>query len=156
MLIGLKARQYPFGLDSLLRRSLPLVFCALLVETHTMKPEFVPGKNIAVKTPSHEYETVVGFYKNVLGFKQIPIENADHYESVAFEFGDKVLWVDRIEGISQSEIWLEILSKDIAASQEYLVAQGCKLRNDIEELPNSIEGFWLSSPSNIIHLVVNE
>ncbi len=121
-----------------------------------MKPEFVPGKNIAVKTPAHEYEKVVDFYNNVLGFKQLPIENADPFESIAFEFGDKVLWVDRIEGISQSEIWLEILSMDITAAQEYLIAQGCNIRNEIEELPSTIDGFWLSSPSNIIHLVVDE
>ncbi len=119
-----------------------------------MKPIFKPGKNIAVKTPAHEYDSVVAFYRDVLGFRQLPIDEPDPFESASFEFGDKVLWIDRIEGISQSEVWLEVTTDDIIAAQEYLRASGCSIRNEIERLPDSVNGFWLSSPSNIIHLVV--
>jgi predicted enzyme related to lactoylglutathione lyase len=121
-----------------------------------MKPEFYPGKNIALKTPAHEYDSVISFYKEMLGFQQLPLDNSDSFESVCFAFGDKVLWVDKIESISQSEVWLEITSSDVLAAQEYLKKKGCIIRNEIERLPENFQGFWLSSPSNIIHLVTEE
>lgn len=120
-----------------------------------MKPEFKPGKNVAIKTPAHEYDSVVNFYGEVLGFKQLPNSGPDPFESVSFIYGDKVLWVDKIEGISHSEIWLEIITSDVQAAQKYLEEKGCKIRNEIEQLPPSLNGFWLSSPSNIIHLVTD-
>ena len=119
-----------------------------------MKPKFTAGKNIALKTPAHEYEKVIQFYKDILGFNRLDIENLDPFDSECFEFGDKRLWVDRIEGLSQSETWLEIESDDIESAKQYLVEKGCQLRDEIEPLPSEINGFWLSSPSNIIHLVI--
>ena len=35
-----------------------------------MKPNFSPGKNIAIKVPTHEYEKMVNFYGVVLGLKR--------------------------------------------------------------------------------------
>ncbi|WP_281557189.1 hypothetical protein [Thalassomonas sp. RHCl1] len=121
-----------------------------------MKPEFSPGKNIAIKTPAHEYADVIHFYQDILGFKQLPHNAADPFESVCFAFGDKVLWIDKITGISQSEIWLEIISDDIPAAKKHLEQAGCSIRNEIEPLPDDLNAFWLSSPSNIIHLVTDK
>ena len=121
-----------------------------------MKPEFSPGKNIALKTPGHEYEAVVGCYRDILGLPELPLKEPDPFESVCFDFGDKVLWVDKIDGISQSEIWLEIVTDDVQAAQHYLLDQGCIIRNEIETLPDTVPGFWLNSPSNIIHLVTDQ
>ena len=121
-----------------------------------MKPEFKPGRNIALKTPAHEYQAVVTFYRDTLGLEQLPINEPDAFESISFAFGDKVLWVDRIDSLSQSEVWLELESSDVVAAQEYLLKKGCVIRNEIEQLPTTVNGFWLSSPSNIIHLVVAE
>lgn len=118
-----------------------------------MKPEFKPGKNIAIKTPEHEYAAVVEFYRDVLGFEQLAGSDSDPMESVCFKYGDKSLWVDKIPTISQSEIWLEIEASDIQAAQDYLQEKGCSIRNEIERLPAAVKGFWLSSPANIIHLV---
>ncbi|MGB5326526.1 MAG: hypothetical protein WBN40_14055 [Pseudomonadales bacterium] len=118
-----------------------------------MKPVFVPGRNIAVKTPAHEFDSVVHFYQKILGFKQLPDIDGDSPGSVCFEFGDKMLWIDRVDGISQSEIWLEVSSNNLDGAQTYLENAGCAIRNEIEELPASVSGFWLNSPSNIIHLV---
>jgi predicted enzyme related to lactoylglutathione lyase len=70
-------------------------------------PEFSPGKNIAMKVPSHEYERTVSFYKDILSLEQVDSPSTDSYESVAFKFGDKNLWIDKITGISQAEIWLD-------------------------------------------------
>jgi len=121
-----------------------------------MKPKFNPGKNIAIKTPAHEYAAVIHFYQEILGFTPLPHNAADPFESVCFAFGDKVLWIDKIAGLSQAEIWLEITSDDIPAAKKYLEQTGCSIRNEIEALPNSVNGFWLSSPSNIIHLITDK
>lgn len=118
-----------------------------------MKPAFTPGKNIAVKVPSHEFEQMVHFYRDVLGLRPRDAGSPDQFESIAFEFGDKNLWIDRIDGISQAEVWLEIQTDNATEARHYLEAQGCVIRDEIEPLPPDFNGFWLSSPSNTIHLV---
>jgi catechol 2,3-dioxygenase-like lactoylglutathione lyase family enzyme len=118
-----------------------------------MNPKFSPGKNIAVKVPPHEFEATVAFYKDVLGLEQIEASATGDFESVVFEFGDKNLWIDRISGLSQGEIWLEVVADDIEHASEYLAKKGCARRDEIEPLPKDFIGFWVSSPANIIHLV---
>lgn len=118
-----------------------------------MKPDFRPGKNIAIKVPAHEFERMVEFYKIIIGLKQKDANSPDEFDSIAFEFGDKNLWVDKISGISQAEVWLEIETDNAAVAKSYLEEQGCVIRNEIEPLPSGFNGFWLSSPSNIVHLV---
>ena len=118
-----------------------------------MKPDFRPGKNIAIKVPAHEFDRMVEFYKIIIGLKQKDTNSTDDFDSIAFEFGDKNLWVDKISGVSQAEVWLEIETDNAADAKSYLEEQGCVIRNEIEPLPSGFNGFWLSSPSNIVHLV---
>ena len=118
-----------------------------------MKPDFRPGKNIAIKVPAHEFERMVEFYRIIIGLKQKDANSPDEFDSIAFEFGDKNLWVDKISELSQAEVWLEIETDNAADAKSYLEEQGCVIRNEIEPLPTGFNGFWLSSPSNIIHLV---
>ena len=118
-----------------------------------MKPDFRPGKNIAIKVPAHEFDRMVEFYKIIIGLKQKDTNSRDDFDSIAFEFGDKNLWADKISELSQAEVWLEIESDNAADAKSYLEEQGCVIRNEIEPLPTGFNGFWLSSPSNIIHLV---
>ena len=117
----------------------------------SMTPSFQPGRNIAMKVPAHEYAATVSFYRNVLGFKELSSPLSE--ETPRFAFGDKVLWIDRVAGISQAEIWLEVVTDDIEQASEYLQQEGCQRRDEVEPLPEGFEAFWLSSPSNIIHLV---
>ena len=119
-----------------------------------MKPAFSPGKNIAIKVPTHEFDKTVHFYKVVLGLKEKKADSPDEFESVTFEFGEKNLWIDKKSGISQAEIWLEIETDNVIEAQEYLKNHGCSIRNELEPLPSDFNGFWLSSPTNIVHLVV--
>ncbi|MFP3979354.1 VOC family protein [Marinobacter sp. KMM 10035] len=116
-----------------------------------MDLEFQPGKNIAMKIPAHEYQSTVRFYRDVLRFTEIQSNGPN--DTPRFEFGDKVLWLDCMPGLSQSEIWLEVVTSDIGEASEYLKAQGCHRRDEIEPLPSGFKAFWVSSPSNIIHLV---
>ncbi|MGQ9426599.1 VOC family protein [Gilvimarinus sp. F26214L] len=118
-----------------------------------MKPDFKPGRNIAMKVPSHEYDQTLRFYRQVLGFKELTPNDATGNHTPRFEFGDKVLWLDRVPGISQAELWLEVVTNDLDGAADYLKENECARRDEIEPLPEGFRAFWLSSPANIIHLV---
>ncbi len=116
-----------------------------------MKSQFAPGRNIAMKIPTHEYERTLSFYRDVVGLTQLP--SAGDEDTPRFEFGDKVLWLDAVPGISQAEIWLELVTDDIEQAAALLERHGCHRRDEIEPLPPGFNAFWIASPSNIIHLV---
>ncbi len=118
-----------------------------------MKPKFEAGSNIAMKVPVHEYDRTITFYRDILGFEEIKPSSPDNIETTVFNFGDKVLWIDKIPGISQAEIWLEVLTDDIEAASKYLAKLGCVRRDEIEPLPDGFKGFWLANPANIIHFI---
>ncbi|WP_417445656.1 VOC family protein [Kangiella sp.] len=120
-----------------------------------MKPVFKPGRNMAMKVPAHEYDQTVAFYRDVLGFELIPLDNDEDSNTIRFKFGDKVLWIDRVTTVSQTEIWLEVTTDDMDGAAEYLQANEVVRCDEIEPLPDGFEGFWISSPANIIHLVTN-
>jgi hypothetical protein len=113
------------------------------------KPEFLAGRNIAMKVPPHQYEATIAFYREILGFK----EKERLASSVVFEFGVNDLWIDSVPCISQAEIWLEVLTSDIAAASDHLKNAGIVRCDEIESLPEGVHAFWVSSPSSIIHLV---
>ena len=116
------------------------------------KSEFTAGKNIAMKVPPHLYETTIQFYRDVLGLKEI----TQHAPSVGFEFGSNNLWIDRVAGISQAEIWLEVVTNDLDTASALLAEAGVVRCDDIEPLPEGFQGFWVSSPASIIHLVCKD
>lgn len=121
-----------------------------------MKPIFEPGENIAIKVPVHEYDQTVSFYENILGLERKTIESTDKYQTAVFKFGDKNLWVDRISSISQAEVWLEIKTDNSRLAATYLDDRNVSRRDDIERLPEDFRGFWISGPSNIIHLITEK
>jgi catechol 2,3-dioxygenase-like lactoylglutathione lyase family enzyme len=118
-----------------------------------MMPKFSPGKNIAMKVPVHEFDSTVAFYRDILGFEEVDASSLGNIESVTFKFGDKTLWIDRIPGISQAELWLEVVTENIEVASEYFEKNSCIRRDEIEPLPKGFKGFWLTNPANIIHLV---
>jgi len=118
-----------------------------------MSPKFSPGNNIAMKVPIHEFDATIEFYRDILGFKQIDVNSTNENEAVIFKFGDKNLWIDKMAGISQAEIWLEVITDNIETASKYFEEKQCIKRDDIEPLPPGFKGFWLSNPSNIIHLI---
>ncbi|MEM0965194.1 MAG: hypothetical protein AAGJ81_03455 [Verrucomicrobiota bacterium] len=116
------------------------------------KPTFKGGRNIAMKVPPHQYEETVRFYRDLLGLKQLK----EHLPAVGFEFGRNHLWIDRVPGMSQAEMWLEIMTDDISASSEFFREENVTRCDEIEDLPDGFEAFWISSPASIIHLVCKE
>jgi len=72
---------------------------------------------------------------------------------MCFEFGANQLWVDCVDSMSQAEIWLELSASDVQAATNHLKSAGVVRRDEIEPLPEGFEGFWITSPASIIHLV---
>jgi len=114
--------------------------------------KFTGGKNIAMKLPSHIFDATVSFYKDVL---KLPLIEKDE-ASIVFRFGTQNLWLDRVDRIRTAEIWLEIVTDDVEAAAEYLNQQNVPCRDEIEPLPNGFQGFWVSNPAEVIHLVARQ
>ncbi len=116
------------------------------------KGKLKPGRNIAMKVPPHEYEATVRFYREIMGLEELTTNPAE----VRFEFGGKVLWIDRWPGISQSEVWFEIVTDDLDAAAAFLESEGIVRCDEIEPLGDGFQGFWVLNPANIVHLVFQE
>lgn len=121
-----------------------------------MKPIFEPGENIAIKVPAHEYNQTVSFYEDILRLERKDVESSDDCRTTVFKFGDKNLWVDRNASISQAEIWLEIRTDSAEHAATYLDQCEVSRCDHIERLPEELRGFWISGPSNIIHLITEK
>ena len=113
------------------------------------KVTFAAGQNIAMKVPPHQYEQTVTFYRDIIGLPVIK-EEEPH---IVFKFGDNKLWIDRVNHLSQSEIWLELECNDVKEAKKYLTSENIMRRDEIEKLPEGFEGFWIAGPNNIIHLI---
>ena len=111
---------------------------------------FEGGRNIAMKVPPHQYDATVRFYRDVLGLK--PADGVAE-ETAAFEFGANTLWIDEVPTMSQAELWLELVTDDTAAAGRLLAEAGVSRCDAIEALANDFDGFWISSPASIVHLV---
>jgi len=114
-----------------------------------MSTKFAGGRNIAIKVPPHQYEATVRFYRDTVGLEQLQ----NHLPAVGFRFGSNQLWIDRVPGMSQAEIWLELVADDVGAAAEHLDAAGVVRCDEIEPLPEGSTGFWISNPASIIHIV---
>jgi hypothetical protein len=116
-------------------------------------PLFQPGDNIAMKVPAAEFEAVVAFYEQTLGFR---VESREA-ETVRFDYGaGKHLWIDRVEDLAKAEVWLEIRTTDLDAAAEHLRAASITRCDEIEPLPESMAAFWIKNPAGVVHLVTEE
>jgi predicted enzyme related to lactoylglutathione lyase len=111
--------------------------------------KFKAGKNIAIKVPTHQYEQTVEFYRDIIGLPQIRQEKPQ----IVFKFGDKNLWIDKQNYLSQAEIWFEIECENINEAKKYFKAKRVVRRDEVEKLPPDFKGFWIASPGDIIHLI---
>ncbi len=110
------------------------------------RPSFTGGGNIAMKLPPDLFAGTVSFYCDRL---RLPVlEETD--ENVVFAFGSQKLWLDRAAGLSRPEIWLELVTDDLEGAAEILVNS---LAGDAEPLPQGFEGFWITNPAGVVHLV---
>ena len=110
---------------------------------------FSGGRNVAMKIPPDAFEQTVAFYRDVLGMRG---EDRGSGSSLV-EFGPIRLWLDRVETVSQAEIWLEVTCGDTAAAAHALAEERVVRCAAIEPLPDDFKGFWIKSPAAIVHLV---
>lgn len=113
---------------------------------------FWAGTGIAMKIPAPEYERTVKFYRDVIGLPVLR-ESAD---SLVLSFGDKQLWLDRIEHFSRAEVWLELKTNDAPGAREHLLAEDIVRPGEIQSHPEDAGGFWVTSPCNVIHRISEE
>lgn len=104
-----------------------------------------PGKNIALKVPLHKWAETVAFYRDKL---KLPVSE-ETQDTIAFVFGDVVLWIDRVDRQSQVDVWLELESDDPEAALETL--QSPK-RDELEPLDGDY-GHFTSDPAGVVFFV---
>ena len=112
-------------------------------------PQFSGGANIAIKCPAHTYEQTVAFYRDTW-------ITADRTGSgrLHFPVGPNRLWIDRVPNLSHADIWLELETNDTEAAASYLKINGVARRDEVEPLREDFDGFWISDPAGVIHLVI--
>ncbi|MDF1607835.1 VOC family protein [Hoeflea sp. YIM 152468] len=115
-----------------------------------MPVKFMGGKNIAMKVPPHQYDATVRFYRDILGLEPVGGPGGD---AVGFKFGPNNLWIDKVAAMSQAELWLEIITDDTAAAATQLADANVVRCDEIEALGKEFDGYWITSPASIIHLV---
>src|SRR5438132_3810510 len=120
--------------------------------TNVSAPQFSGGANIAMKVPAHTYDATVAFYRDTLGLPLL--EEVEH--GVTFQFGPVRLWIDKVPNLSHPDIWLEIGTNDTQAAERYLKVHDVPRRDEVEELHEDFDGFFISDPAGVIHLVVGE
>ncbi|MBO9456510.1 hypothetical protein J7376_14000 [Paracoccus sp. R12_1] len=104
-----------------------------------------PGRNIAIKVPTHQWQETVEFYRDRVG---LPVARTVQ-DSVGFAFGTLTLWIDRVPHQSRSDVWLELFSDDPDAALDRL--QG-PTRDELEPL-DGVTGHWTSDPCGVVLLV---
>ncbi len=71
-----------------------------------------------------------------------------------FQFGPNRLWIDSVPNLSHSDIWLELETNDTEAAAAFLKVHGVIRRDEVEQLREDFNGFFISAPNGVIHLVV--
>jgi hypothetical protein len=113
---------------------------------------FTGGRNIAMKVPPHQWEATVAFYRDTLALPELDNPFTTGPQSIGFAFGPNRLWIDRVPGVSQAELWLQVTTADTAAAADHLQAAGVARCDEIEPL-DSDSAFWITSPAAIVHLI---
>lgn len=121
--------------------------------TTEQQPDFAGGRNIAMKVPPHQWEQTVSFYRETLGLRELDNPFDGGPQSVGFEFGANRLWIDRVPGVSQAELWLQVTTADTAVAADHLAAADGVARCDEIEPLGTTNAFWITSPAAIVHLV---
>lgn len=109
-----------------------------------------PGRNIALKIPAAEYKPTVSFYRDVLELRELG-QASDG--AIGFDFGGKDLWLDRVEAITQAEVWLELITDDLEAAAKHFADHEISRCDEVEKLPEGFGGFWIKNPAALVHLV---
>jgi len=114
-----------------------------------MTANITGGINIAMKVPPHQYQATVAFYRDVVGLKPFTAKAP----AIGFELGPNRLWIDEAPMMSQAEVWLELFTDDSSGAATRLAEAGIMRCDAIEPLGEGFQGFWITSPASIVHMV---
>ena len=120
--------------------------------SNVSNPSFTGGANVALKIPLHKYEETVAFYRDTLNLPLIEEEP----EGCIFQFGPIRLWIDKAPQLSQPDVWFELITNDTQSAGSYLTNQGVARRDEREQLPEDFDGFFITDPAGVIHLVAGQ
>src|SRR5437016_7911438 len=113
-------------------------------------PMFSGCAIISMKCTSQTYEQPVALYRNTVRLSLIEEEK----DCCIFQFGPNRLWIDSVPNLSHSDIWLELETNDTEAAASFLKIHGVSRRDEVEQLREDFNGFFVSAPNGLIHLVV--
>lgn len=119
---------------------------------------FRGGLNVAMKLPKARFDETVAFYRDVLGMEvtdqtgQPGVVGAVP-RSASIRFGPVTLWLDLVENLPRSDVWLELFTDDVAGAVRHLRAHGVVTQDELEPLPEGMDGHWISNPAGVVHLV---
>lgn len=114
------------------------------------------GVNLALKIPKAHYPATLAFYREALGLELKREQSAEVNECWSCQFGPNRLWLDRVDGASQTDVWLELKTNDLDAAMVQLEQFGVATRDELEPLPKGVRGHWISSPAGTVHLIHEE
>ncbi len=80
---------------------------------------FSGGRKFALKIPPREFDQTLRFYRDTLGLQRLDKYHPSH----VFEFGANLLWLDRVETMTHTEIWLELRTPDTESAAAQLAAK---------------------------------
>lgn len=109
---------------------------------------FKAGSNIAIKVPAHRHAETVAFYRDVV---RLPLVE-ERGDTAVFEFGFMRLWLDRVEHQSQTDIWLELRTRDLDVATAELEKAGAPVRDGLEPL-GDLPAHWVSDPAGVVLLI---
>ncbi len=118
-----------------------------------MEIRFKGGVNISMKIPPEKYDETVAFYRDILLFdvEEVPITRSAVLATHRLEFGQNILWLDCVEGITDSKISLEICTEDIESATNYLRINDVTICDEAEKIDPSMH--WIKDPAGNILLV---
>src|SRR4051794_5587152 len=115
-------------------------------------PQFSGGANIAIRCPAPPYEKRFAFYRDPLALPLIEKED----DGCFFQSAPNRLWIDRVPNLSQPDIWLELETNDTDAAAAFLKVNGVTRRDEVEQLREDFDGFFVAAPNGMIHLVIGQ
>ncbi|WP_158920158.1 VOC family protein [Streptomyces sp. NBRC 109706] len=118
------------------------------------------GANIAMKIPAADYAATVSFYRDTLGLEVVDEAEGEATgaatvsHTCAFRFGPTTLWLDRVEGLARSDLWLELRTPALESAVERLAAAGHRVCDEVEPFTDpSTRAHWIRNPAGVVHLL---
>ncbi|KAJ9467984.1 hypothetical protein DIPPA_23048 [Diplonema papillatum] len=112
---------------------------------------FSGGRNLALKCPYPKFRSTVAFYRETLGLQVV------HFCKSCCKviWNDELsLWIDRVDTFQHPVIWLEVSTASTESARAYLKGRKrVSLRPEVEVLPPGVDGFWISPPNDMVHLI---